>query len=297
MMFFRLLSGRDRRLLPDSRVAGPMPWVIAIMMFLTVLSAAAGLGLSQATGHLRSGLAGRITVQIVEGDPQERERQTQMVTRELRRLAGVKDVRRVNTGDLKALLEPWLGSAITADDIPMPNMIDVDLTTATPSRIDAIGEAIRTVAPTARIDAHGQWLAPLDKLIALLKWLAIALVLLMAAATAFIVELAARAALDTHRSTIDVMHLLGATDVQIARLFQRRIAIDALIGGMIGFAAAGLMVLLLAERIEGLGSELIGSVTLAYGAWASLLLLPIAGTALAMVTARMTILNAVGRIL
>jgi cell division transport system permease protein len=66
---------------------------------------------------------------------------------------------------------------------------------------------------------------------------------------------------------------------------------------MIGFAAAGLMVLLLAERIEGLGSELIGSVTLAYGAWASLLLLPIAGTALAMVTARMTILNAVGRIL
>ncbi|MEC9018209.1 MAG: cell division protein, partial [Pseudomonadota bacterium] len=33
------------RLLPGGRVAGPMPWIIAIMMFVTVLAAAAGLGL------------------------------------------------------------------------------------------------------------------------------------------------------------------------------------------------------------------------------------------------------------
>ncbi len=29
------------RLLPGGRVAGPMPWIIAIMMFVTVLAAAA----------------------------------------------------------------------------------------------------------------------------------------------------------------------------------------------------------------------------------------------------------------
>ena len=43
--------------------------------------------------------------------------------------------------------------------------------------------------------------------------------------------LAARSGLDTHRDTIDVLHMLGSTDVQIARLFQRRIAFDTLFGG------------------------------------------------------------------
>ncbi|MGE3747155.1 MAG: FtsX-like permease family protein, partial [Sphingomonadaceae bacterium] len=149
----------------------------------------------------------------------------------------------------------------------------------------------------ARVDAHGQWLAPLDQLLALLKWLAFALVLLMATATACTVVLAARAALDNHRATIDVMHLLGATDDQIAGLFQRRIAIDALFGGAIGLGAAALVVLALERRIEGLGSELMGSVALPAASWLLLILLPLAGAALAMLTARFTILNALGRIL
>ena len=53
----------------------------------------------------------------------------------------------------------------------------------------------------------------------------------MAAATAAVVVLAARAGLEAHRATIEVMHMLGSTDVQVARLFQRRIARDAAIGG------------------------------------------------------------------
>ena len=44
----RKFGAADRRLLPEGRLAGPMPWVIAIMMFLTVLAAAAGLRLASA---------------------------------------------------------------------------------------------------------------------------------------------------------------------------------------------------------------------------------------------------------
>ena len=68
--------------------------------------------------------------------------------------------------------------------------------------------------------------------------MALALVVLMLAATAAVVVLAARAGLETHRATIEVMHMLGSTDVQVARLFQRRIAIDAAIGGALGAIAA-----------------------------------------------------------
>lgn len=290
-------QSRQSGMLPQRKTAGPMPWVIAIMMFLTVLTAAAGLGLRHASSHLRAGLAARITVQIVEADPVARARQTKAAMQELRRMSDVARVERVEPSEMQKLLEPWIGAGLDTRDLPMPEMIDVDLTTDASDQIAAIGDAVQAVAPSAQIDQHAQWLAPLDRLLGMLKWLAFAVVLLMATATAFTVVLASRAALDNHRPTIDVMHLLGATDIQIANLFQRRIAMDALFGGALGFAVAGLIILLLGQQIEGLGSELVGSITLPAAGWLLLVLLPLAGTGLAMATARITILNALGRIL
>ena len=95
---------RQSNILPERRSAGPMPWVIAIMIFLTVLAAAAGLGLRQASSHLRAGLAARITVQIVEADPVARARQTAAAMAELRRLGGVVSVKRVEPDEIKRLL-------------------------------------------------------------------------------------------------------------------------------------------------------------------------------------------------
>jgi len=68
----RRFASADRRLLPEGRLAGPMPWVIAIMMFLTILAAAAGLGLGGAARSLGADIGNRATVQIVEANPDRR---------------------------------------------------------------------------------------------------------------------------------------------------------------------------------------------------------------------------------
>lgn len=294
----RGIRGRaaDRRLLPEGRAAGPMVWVIAIMMFLMVLAAAGGLALAHSATALTARLADRITIQIVEANADRREAQARAVLAELSRLEGIAAVRRVPAGELRGLLEPWLGTS-GLEELPLPVLIDADLQPVAHGRLDGIREAIGAVAPAARIDDHGQWLAPLSGLVGSLKWLALAVVMMMAAATAFTVVLAARAALNTHRPTIDVMHLLGATDLQIARLFQRRIALDALFGGFVGLSGAALVILLLGERIAQVGSELVGTVTLPPAAWGILLSLPLAGALLATVAARLTVLNALRRIL
>jgi cell division transport system permease protein len=289
-------SAAERRLLPEGRAAGPMPWVIAIMMFLTVLAAAGGLALRESAISLSGELADRITIQIVDANADTREAQASAALAEINRLEGIRAVRRVDGQEMQALLDPWLGRS-GLEELPLPVLIDVDLAPSARGRVDAIEQAVIRVAPAARIDDHAQWLAPLTGLIGSLKWLALALVLMMAAATAFTVVLAARAALNSHRATIDVMHLLGATDIQIARLFQRRIALDAMFGGVIGLSGAALVILLLAQRIGRLGSELIGSVALPPAAWGLLAMLPIAGALLATVAARLTVLNALRRIL
>jgi cell division transport system permease protein len=295
--FGRKLGAADRRLLPEGRLAGPMPWVIAIMMFLTVLAAAAGLGLRNAARSLDVSIGNRITIQIVEANPDFRDAQAKIAISELRRLAGVQAIRRIEASEMEQLLEPWLGQGGLDADLPIPVMIDVDLSPEAYRRLDVIRAAVLDVAPSARVDDNAQWLAPLAKLIDALQWLATGLVLLMTGATAATVVLAARAALDTHRGTIEVLHLMGATDVQTARLFQRRIALDALFGGFIGLAAAALVLIVIGNRVGALGSELLGSAGLPLISWLILIALPAAGVVLAMLVARLTILRALGRML
>ena len=297
MRFADHFGAAGRRLLPEGRIAGPMPWVIAIMMFLTVLAAAAGLGLGSAAARLDANVGHRITVQVVEANPDARERQARAAEATLRAFPGVISVRRVADADLADMLEPWLGAGGMEADLPLPAMIDADLTAEAHSRVPAIRTALAPVAPAARVDDNAQWLSPLARLVAALKWLSVGLVLLMVGATAATVVLAARAALDTHRSTIEVLHLMGATDVQVARLFQRRIALDALFGSLVGLVAAIGVLMLLGQRVREIGSELLGAAELPDSAWFTLLSLPVAGVLLAMLVARLTILRALGRML
>ena len=148
-----------------------------------------------------------------------------------------------------------------------------------------------------RSDANAAWLLPLARLIDALEVLAIGLVVLMIVAAAATVVLAARASLDTHRGTIEVLHLIGATDVQVARLFQRRIALDALFGGLVGLVLAGLVLLLIGDRLSAIQSELLGAAGLPWQSWLLIGLLPLGGVLLAMLVARTTILRALGRML
>ena len=281
-----------RGVLDEARGVRAMTWVIAIMLFLTLLAAALGLATARATAALDQRLAGRLTVQIAPGgiDPAR-------VAALLATTAGVTSVRRVPETELAQLLAPWLGSDADDPDLPVPALIDVDLADADPATALAAVRAVRTVAPAARIDRHADWMAPIASLLSALTWLAAGLVLLMVAATASVVVLAARAGLDAHRATIEVMHMLGSTDVQVARLFQRRIARDAAIGGAVGGVAALAVVAFLGTRVASLGSELLGGASLGVSGWVMLALLPVAFVVLAAVSARLAVIRALRGIL
>ncbi|OYZ89807.1 MAG: cell division protein, partial [Sphingomonadales bacterium 17-56-6] len=80
------LPAHDRKLIPEGRLSGPMPWVIAIMLFLTLLVAAGGLTLAEAARQGGQDLARQVTVQIIESDPAQRAAQRAAVTRALRKL-------------------------------------------------------------------------------------------------------------------------------------------------------------------------------------------------------------------
>lgn len=286
-------------LIPQARLSGPMPWVIAIMIALTVIAAAAGLALRNAAATARTELSGGVTVQIVEPAPEARERQAAAAAARLRGIAGVNGVRLVPAKELNALISPWLGpEAADADAVPVPALIDARVSGAiTPERLAALRRDLRQVAPGARVDAQSSWLAPVFGAIASLQWLAVALIGLLGAATAAAVLLAARTALGSNRDTIEIVHMLGGTDAQIARIFQRSIGLDAAVGGTTGLAIGTAAVLLLSRQLAGLGAGLATGGSLGWADWLLLALVPVGGVAVAMATARLTVIRALRKML
>jgi len=92
------------------------------------------------------------------------------------------------------------------------------------------------------------------------------------------------------------MHGIGATDLQVTHLFQRKILIDAFIGSVAGAIAAALVLLLLASG-AAIAGELTGGAAIGAGDIVILALLPLALTVLATWVARTAVLRTLRRAL
>lgn len=291
--------GPEAQLIPQGRLSGPMPWVIAIMVALTVIAAAAGLAFSHAAGTASDALSGGVTVQIVDANPAERDRQAQEALKLLQGTPGVVTAELVSQDQIDKLIEPWLGQPVEGENaIPVPALIDARLRDAvTGENLGALRRALRGVAPSARVDAQSGWLKPVFGAVDTMRWLSLALVGVLGFALAAAVLLAVRTALGSNRETIEVVHLLGGADPQIARIFQRAIGIDAAVGGAIGLAVGLGVVLVLGRQFGALGAGLVDAGALGWLDWLLLVLVPIAGVLLAMFTARQTVLRALRKML
>ena len=279
-------SEAERRLIPGGTFRSPTPYVIAIMTFAMMIVAAAGLALANAAGIVAGAVEHRYVLQLPDGSGGKLD----AAVRAARSVQGVSAVEPVPEEQMRRTLEQWIGPGGLGADLPVPAIVHLDL--APQAKPDAIGAALQRAVPGARFIAEQATVQPLLGSLRALRWLAVALVLLMAAAASAAVVLAARGALDTHRSTIEIMHGIGATDQQVSLLFQRKIALDALAGAIAGGVAAALALLVVGGGGAAMASELAGGPPLAAGDFVILAILPFAAVALATAVARVAVLGA-----
>jgi cell division transport system permease protein len=284
MLHWLFVSPAQRRLLGAEARRAPTPWVIAIMSFSIMLIAATGLALANTASLLSRAIETRYAIEVPPGTAD-----LEKLVASLRSSPGVTAVQAVPESAMRQTLARWLGPAASSPDLPVPALINFDAGPG--SNLSAIEKQAQAIAPAAHFAAHSETVAPLLHSLDLLQAVAFGLVLLLSAAAAAAVVLAARSALDTHRFTIEVMHGIGATDLQVTHLFQRKIGIDAFIGSIAGGLAAGLVLLLLAGGAAFAG-ELTGGATLGAVDILILALLPLALTALATWVARAAVLRA-----
>ncbi|MEL6876808.1 MAG: FtsX-like permease family protein [Pseudomonadota bacterium] len=293
-----LRSSVARKLVPQTRFTGPIPWVIAIMIALVVVAAAGGLALSNLADNARSDLSGAVTVQIAEADPQARAEKAAQAAQVLARLEIVSTLRVVPDEELGEMLEPWLGDGAGSQELPIPALIDVQLSGVSgAAQIAELQAALDAAVPGSRVDAQSAWLKPVYSALSALQYLALALIVLLGFACAAAVWLASRSAFANHRKTVEIIHLLGGTDTQVTRIFQRSVVRDAAFGGAVGLALGVLAVWLLGRQFAALDSGMVTGGGLEWNDWLIIAAIPVIGVGLALLTGRITILMALRRML
>lgn len=280
------LSDADRRLIPSNGLKGPVPLLFAIMLFIMTIAAGAGLAIANLSNRVSDGIEHRYTVQINDG-----QQKVSAALSTIRGVSGVAAAEAVPEAKLRKSLERWLGPASSAADLPIPALIDVDLKSGADAQ--AVAGRLSKAIPGATLRANADTLRPLLNSLTRLGWLALVLVILIGAAASAAVVMAARGALDSQRATIEVMHGIGATDRQIARLFLRQIAGEALLGGLVGTAAAMLVGVALMVG-NGVTAAMAGPRILDWPDLVMIAVLPLLATGIAALVARRALMATLG---
>jgi cell division transport system permease protein len=234
-------------------------------------------------------------VQITAGDEAARDSQRDAVVALLKKTPGIESALPMSKGEIRSLLEPYLGAGNVTDDLPIPLLIDVAISRDETIDFDALQKSIKEVAPDAEIDDHGTWLQRFISLAENIQFIAGGIVTLVGFATVAIVIFATRAGMAIHHDTIEILHLIGAKDSFIANQFQRHFLWLGLKGGLIGLVVALLSLLGISRLSFGMEDAFIPKLTFSVTLLVALALLPLLASLLTMLTARQTVKSTLNR--
>lgn len=296
-----MIFGRSDLPLERDALGRFLPWLIAFMVFLAIMAMAGALVLTGVAERWDKGLSATLTVEIApdigpDGAVRPTEGETlERVLATIRERAGVVSAVVVPPDRVHQLLEPWLGSAARAAELPLPTLIDVALDPERPVDVQDLSRRLVRVSEGITVDDHRLWLDRLLRLFRAVEALSAFVVFLIAVATVGTVVFTTRTGLAVHGDAIEVLHLIGAHDRYIARQFARRALMLGLQGGIIGAALAAPALYGASALLGDLPADLLPAVRLTPWHWAALTVAPIGVAVLAMVTARITVLRTLAR--
>jgi cell division transport system permease protein len=250
----------------------------------------------------REGLAGRLTVQVLQPDHPTSSRNMDTETKAaldiLRATPGILTITAMSDADAAKLVEPWLGKDAMVKDLPLPRLIDATIEPGAHIDFATLQARLQTVAPDSNVDDHTRWIARLQSLANTIIYAAYAVLALIALATAAAVSFATRAGLEAHHDIVALLHQMGAHSGFIARAFEWHYLISTLAASAVGAGLAA-VTFLLAGGLEFAGVEAVPFLPplgLNPQELAWLFAVPVVSALIAWATARLSVLAALREI-
>lgn len=236
----RLRSGRN--IVPRENVAGnALVFVIAIMGFLACLTLGIVSMVRDTANAWQNDISREVTIQLRPVENISMDESIRQASRIALSFEGVDKATALDDAATSRLLEPWLGSGLKLDELPVPRLITVSIEDGARPDFVALRNRLENEVPGASLDDHRAWVDRLTTMAYTMVSIGVAIFILMMIATILTVVFATRGAMAGNRDVVDVLHFVGADAKFISRQFQRHFLILGMKGGAFGALAAILL--------------------------------------------------------
>src|SRR5262249_58331423 len=133
---------------------------------------------------------------------------------------GIADVRPLSRDESARLIEPWLGTGLALDDLPVPRIIVVRLMSGAAPDFERLRRSLATDVPSATLDDHRGFVDRMRVMAQAAVFAGLGILVMVLVATMLSVTFATRGAMASNRTVIEVLHFIGARNSFIARHFQ-----------------------------------------------------------------------------
>src|SRR4030095_2521164 len=211
--------------LPEAEARDPaLLFVVAVLCFLACLTALGVIAGNRAAQGWAGQLTGEATVIVRARGGETPDAAAARAAETLAGLAGVTEARALERQKAYDLIKPWLGDVADLEDLPVPRLVSVSLDRKKPATAAALDKALDAHGLDAVVDDHSVWIKDIRRAAGVVRWTAATIFVLIAGAAAAVVAFATRAGLTARRDVVEVLHLTGGEEPQIASIFQLRVA-------------------------------------------------------------------------
>src|SRR3979490_54694 len=222
-------------IVPRASIAGrALVAVVAIMTFLASITTGTVLLVSASAAEWQSEVASEITVQVRPMAGRDIDRDSAAVADAMRTQPGIAEIRPFTKDESAKLLEPWLGTGLSLDDLPVPRVIVARGQPGTSRDLAALRNRVIQVSRSASVDDHRAWIERMRSMTGATVFAGVAILALGIVPTIISVSFATRGAMAANRPIVEVLHFVGAGDRYIANRFLRHFLRLGLQGGVIG---------------------------------------------------------------
>ncbi|MGF6427687.1 MULTISPECIES: cell division protein FtsX [Bradyrhizobium] len=226
-------------IVPRASISGrALVAVVAIMTFLASLTTGTVLLVSASAAEWQSEVSSEITIQVRPSPGRDLDRDAQAAVEAMRAQPGILEVRPFSKEESAKLLEPWLGSGLSIEELPVPRVIVARVQPGTTLDLAGLRARVTQAAPTASVDDHRAWIERMRSMTGATMFAGVGILILVIIATIISVSFATRGAMAANRPIVEVLHFVGAGDSFIANRFLRHFLRLGLQGGLIGGGAA-----------------------------------------------------------
>ncbi|SON57910.1 cell division ABC transporter subunit FtsX [Hartmannibacter diazotrophicus] len=226
-------------IVPSQSIAGrALTLVIAIMTFLASLTLGAVTVVDDAATAWASDIGRELTIEVRPVDGVDLAGEVAKAVALAQEFPGVGSAHALTDDETKRLLEPWLGSGIDLNALPVPRLVVIQISDPTQIDLSAMGREVARQVRGGSLDDHLAWIDRLRAMAGAMVAGGVGIFILVLTALVFSVVFATRAAMAGNSDVIGVLHFVGAEAGFIAREFQRHFLLLGIKGAAIGGGAA-----------------------------------------------------------